>query len=108
MQTNKFKRHIFLIRLVYHLASYEYLIKEGVVSPPDPCPVGLFTHVNLHHRFDVVAGQLTGLNDPNTNLKRHTVSMWVKTANSGQCESIRFRPRASQFMQTHILRYKSC
>lgn len=48
---------------------WEYLIKEGVVSPLDPCPVGLSTHINLHHRLDVVARQLTGLNDPHTNLK---------------------------------------
>lgn len=48
---------------------YGYLIKEGVVSPLDPCPVGLSTHTDLHHRLDVVARQLTGLNDPNTDLK---------------------------------------
>lgn len=47
----------------------EYLIKEGVVPPLDPGPVSLSTHVNLHDRFDVVSRQLTGLNDPNPNLR---------------------------------------
>lgn len=46
-----------------------YLIKEGVVTPLDPCPVGLSTHVDLHHGFDVIPRQLTGLDDPNTDLK---------------------------------------
>lgn len=47
----------------------EYLIKEGVVPPLDPGPVSLSTHVNLHYRFDVVSRQLTGLDDPNPNLR---------------------------------------
>lgn len=47
----------------------EYLIKERVVPPLDPGPVGLSTHMDLHHRFDVVSRQLTGLNDSNTNLR---------------------------------------
>lgn len=49
--------------------SLEYLIKERVVPPLDPGPVGLSTHMDLHHRFDVVSRQLTGLDDPNTNLR---------------------------------------
>lgn len=45
-----------------------YLIKEWVVSPPNPSPVGVSTYVHLNHWFDVVARQLTALDDPNTNL----------------------------------------
>lgn len=47
----------------------QYLIKEGVVSRLDSRPVGLSTHMNLHHWFDVVARQLTGLDDSDTDLK---------------------------------------
>lgn len=50
----------------------EYLIKERVVPPLDPGPVGLSTHMDLHHGFDVVSRQLTGLDDPNTNLRGKT------------------------------------
>lgn len=50
--------------------SLEYLIKERVVPPLDPGPVGLSTHMDLHHGFDVVSRQLTGLDDPNTNLRK--------------------------------------
>lgn len=50
--------------------SLEYLIKERVVSPLDPGPVGLSTHMDLHYGFDVVSRQLTGLDDPNTNLRK--------------------------------------
>lgn len=46
-----------------------YLVKERVVSLLDPCPVGLVAHRHLHHRLDVVTTQLTGLDDPNTDLE---------------------------------------
>lgn len=49
--------------------SLAYLIKERVVPPLDPGPVGLAAHMDLHYGFDVVSRQLTGLNDPNTNLR---------------------------------------
>lgn len=56
----------------------EDLVEERVVPPLDPGPVGLSTHVDLHHRFDVVPRELTGLNDPNTNLREK------KKKNKGQ------------------------
>lgn len=54
---------------LYGDASVLYLVKEGVVPPPDPGPVGLPTHIHFHHRFDVVTGQLTALDDPHTDLE---------------------------------------
>lgn len=55
---------------------YRYLIKERVVPPLDPGPVGLSTRMDFHHGFDVVARQLTGLNDPNTYLREKKAQRW--------------------------------
>ncbi len=63
------KTKYFLCHLLSHGLRVKYLIEEGVVSPLDPCPVGLSAHINLHHWLDVVARQLTSLDDPDTNLK---------------------------------------
>lgn len=70
------QKGIFISCRICVRVKWEYLIKEGVVSSLDPCPVGLFTHTDLHHWFDVVAWQLTGLNYPDTNLKKHIITEW--------------------------------
>lgn len=46
----------------------QYLIKERVISSSDSSPVAVFTHIHLNHWLDVVARQLSALNNPNTNL----------------------------------------
>lgn len=45
-----------------------YLVKEGVISSSDSSPVGLSTNIHLHHWFDVVARQLSTLDNSNANL----------------------------------------
>ena len=45
-----------------------YLIKEWVVSSPGSGSVGMSTHTHFDHRLDVIARQLTTLNNPNTDL----------------------------------------
>lgn len=45
-----------------------YLIEERVISSSDSSPVGLSTNMHLHHWFDVVARQLSTLDNPNANL----------------------------------------
>ncbi|TNN74622.1 hypothetical protein EYF80_015169 [Liparis tanakae] len=70
------KRHIYMPKRGSNPAPY--LVKEGVVPPLDPRPVGLSTHVHLHHWFDVVARQLAGLDDSDTDLKdvkHHRISL---------------------------------
>lgn len=45
-----------------------YLIKKWIVSPPDPCPVGLSTNTHFDYWFDVIPGQLPTLDDSYANL----------------------------------------
>jgi len=47
-----------------------YLVEVGVVSSPDARPVGLSTHAHLHHRLDVVARELSTLDNTNTDLEK--------------------------------------
>lgn len=58
-----------------------YLIKERVVSLLDPGPVGLVAHRDLHHWLDVVARQLTGLDDPYADLVDtvNAATQWTAT-----------------------------
>ena len=45
-----------------------HLVKVGIISSSDSCPVGLSTHIHLHHRPDVIARKLSTLDNPDTNL----------------------------------------
>lgn len=46
----------------------QYLIKERVISSSYSSPVRLSTNIHFHHWLDVVARQLSPLDNPNTNL----------------------------------------
>lgn len=73
-----------------------YLIKERIVSTLDSCSVSLAAHMNLHHRFDVVARQLSGLNDTNTDLedspKKVSNYFWPNYANKLKIYTLWLRP----------------
>lgn len=45
-----------------------YLVEKRVISSPYSGPVCLPTDIHLNHWFDVVARQLSTLDNPNTNL----------------------------------------
>lgn len=45
-----------------------YLVKKGVISSSNSGPVGLSAYIHLNHWLDVVARQLSTLDNPNTNL----------------------------------------
>ena len=67
-------REYWLLSLIVKVYVTHYLIKEGVIPSSYSSPVGLSAHICFHHRLDVVARQLSTLDNSNTNLDTQTTT----------------------------------